>query len=229
MIYLCKCIPALFSVPPPIQLHCSYWAVPFWTACSLVIKGAENFFLMTWDRIGPKICTTGAESKATCITQGIYKDCPPTCWFVSLGFTKRVSKDHRGNVENTTIWPKCAQRTDQQNTCTCIYRIQNARVPRCIWSRAQIWTKLHAVCRVSQLPSMFLHVHLVQLWESLWKLEDSDRPTCRGYDTIQPWYEAGNRCSFSANTWHSLLCCRSAASTVTSHQQSTQSIWACLE
>ena len=62
---------------------------------------------MTWDEIRPRLATTGAESKAACITQGINKDCPPTCWFVSLGFANRVSKDHRGKVENTTHRPKC--------------------------------------------------------------------------------------------------------------------------
>ncbi len=44
------------------------------------------------------------EQGCICITQGINKDCLPTCWFVSLGFTNRVSKDHRGKVENITLW-----------------------------------------------------------------------------------------------------------------------------
>ncbi len=102
VIHLCKCIPALFSVPPQYSFIVPIQQYPFGQLCSLVLKRVEIFVLRTWDRIGPRICTTGAESKAACITQGINKDCPPTCWFVSLGFTNRVSKDHRGKVENTT-------------------------------------------------------------------------------------------------------------------------------
>ncbi len=44
VIHLCKCIPALFSVPPPIQLHCSYWTVPFWTALFFGNKRGRKLF-----------------------------------------------------------------------------------------------------------------------------------------------------------------------------------------
>ncbi len=102
---------------------------------SLVIKGVENFFLMTWDRIRPRICKTGAECKAICIIQGINKDCPPTCWFVSLGFTNRVSKDHRGNVGNSTMSPP----TDLSPPCPAVHDDGSSELP-CLFNFL-LWKK----------------------------------------------------------------------------------------
>ncbi len=178
MIHLCKCIPALFSVPPPIQLHYSYWTVPFWTALFLVIKRTENFVLRTWDRIGPRICTTGAESKAACITQGINKDCPPTCWFVSLGFTNRVSKDHRGKVENITINYKRKTSSYWLTCCTLSQQVRWASIiqPRVFSPLPPL--KLKTICHP------FVNVYHNPECRQWWLLPAGLLPTFFGHDSV---------------------------------------------
>ncbi len=99
MIPLCKCIPALFSVPPPIQLHCSYWTVPFWIALCFGNKRDRKFLSPGLD---PDEVQLGQRARLYVSHKEQIKIVYLLAGLSLLGFTNRVSKDHRGKVENTT-------------------------------------------------------------------------------------------------------------------------------